>query len=284
MKVLVTGAKGQLGYDVINRLKESNLEYLGVDIDTMDLFNEDQVKKIIVEYDPDVVIHCAAFTAVDKAEGEREICYRTNVLGTRYVSEACKEIDAKMVYISTDYVFNGEGIKPFEVTDKPAPINYYGQTKYEGELEVQKCLDKHFIVRISWVFGTNGINFVKTMLRLGKEKGEVSVVSDQIGSPTYTYDLAKLLVEIIQTNKYGIYHATNEGYCSWYELTCKIYKVAGVNAKVYSILSEDYPTKAKRPKNSRMSKRRLTKEGFNNLPKWEDAITKFVNKNLKNKY
>lgn len=277
MKVLVTGAKGQLGYDVINRLKESNIEYLGVDIDTMDLFDKEQVKIIIVEYNPDVIIHCAAYTAVDKAEDETEVCYKTNVLGTRYVSEACKEIDAKMVYISTDYVFDGKGANPFEVTDKPAPINYYGQTKYEGELEVQKCLEKYFIVRTSWVFGKNGNNFVKTMLRLAKEKDEVSVVSDQIGSPTYTYDLAKLLVEMIKTNKYGTYHATNGGYCSWYEFTCEIYKQAGIEAKINPIKTEDYATKAKRPMNSRLNKGKLINEGFNSFPKWENAIMRFIN-------
>lgn len=276
MKVLVTGAKGQLGYDVTNRLKKDNIEHLGVDVDTMDLLDEEQVKKIIVKYNPDVVIHCAAYTAVDKAEDEREVCYKVNVLGTRYVSEACKEIDAKMVYISTDYVFDGKGTKPFEVTDRPSPINYYGQTKYEGELEVQKCLDKYFIVRISWVFGINGKNFIKTMLKLGKEKGEVSVVSDQIGSPTYTYDLAELLIEMIKTDKYDIYHVTNEGYCSWYEFACEIFKIAGINARVKSIMSKDYPTRAKRPENSRMNKSRLVNEGFNKLPKWEEAITKFI--------
>lgn len=276
MKVLVTGAKGQLGYDVIRKLEENNIEYLGADRYNMDLFNEKQVKDVITEYKPDVIIHCAAYTAVDRAEDEKDICYKTNVLGTRYISEACKEVDAKMVYISTDYVFDGEGTDPFEVTDRPAPINYYGQSKYEGELEVQRCLDKYFIVRISWVFGIHGNNFVKTMLRLGKEKGEVSVVDDQIGSPTYTYDLAELLIKMIQTDKYGIYHATNEGYCSWYEFTCEIYKQVEISAKVNPIKTKDYITKAKRPKNSRLSKKTLAKSGFESLREWEIAISKMI--------
>lgn len=280
MKVLVTGSNGQLGYDVIRRLEENDIEYLGTDKDNMDLFDEKHVNEVITEYNPDVVIHCAAYTAVDKAEDEKEICYKTNVLGTRYISEACKKIDAKMVYISTDYVFDGVGTESFEVTDKPDPINYYGQSKYEGELEVQKCLDKYFIVRISWVFGINGKNFVKTMIRLGKEKGEVSVVADQIGSPTYTFDLAKLLVEMIQTDKYGIYHATNEGYCSWYEFTCEIYKQAGIDAKVNPIKTKDYPTKANRPSNSKLSKNSIFSEGFNRLPHWEDALSRFFDELL----
>ncbi len=271
MKVLVTGANGQLGYDVIKRLEKSNIENLGIDIDILDLTDQEQVKKFIGEYTPDVVIHCAAYTAVDKAEDEKELCYSVNVLGTRYVAEACKEIDAKMVYISTDYVFDGEGEKPFDVTDKPNPINYYGQTKYEGELEVQNILEKYFIVRISWVFGSNGNNFVKTMLRLGKEREEISVVADQIGSPTYTYDLAELLLEMIETYKYGIYHATNEGYCSWYEFACEIFKQTGMDIKVNSINTEDYPTKAMRPKNSRMNKNILNK-----LESWESATNHYL--------
>lgn len=278
MKVLVTGANGQLGYDVIKRLEQNNIEFLGTDRKSLDLFNEEQVKKVIVDYKPDVVIHCAAYTAVDKAEDERDLCYATNVLGTKYISKACKEINAKMVYISTDYVFDGEGTEPFETTDKPNPINYYGKSKYEGELEVQKYLDKYFIVRISWVFGSNGNNFVKTMLKLGKERDEVSVVADQVGSPTYTFDLAKLLVEMIETDKYGIYHATNEGYCSWYEFTCEIYRQVCFDTKVNAIKTEDYPTKARRPKNSKLSKISLTANGFNLLDNYEKAVSNFINK------
>lgn len=252
MKVLVTGANGQLGFDVVKRLKQNNIECLGTEREILDITNKERVKGVIKDYSPDIVIHCAAYTAVDKAEDEKELCHMVNVLGTGHIAKVCNEIDAKMVYISTDYVFDGEGDKPFEVTDKPNPINYYGQTKYEGELEVQKYLDKFFIVRISWVFGRNGNNFVKTILKLGREKDEISVVADQIGSPTYTYDLAGLLINLIQTDKYGIYHATNNGYCSWYELACEVFKQAGVDVKVNPIKTKDYPIKAKRPLNSQM--------------------------------
>lgn len=277
MKVLVTGANGQLGYDVIKQLNSVGIDYLGTDRESLDITNKEQVTRVISDYNPDAIIHCAAFTAVDKAEDEKDLCYSINVLGTKYVAEACKEIDAKMVYISTDYVFDGEGDKPFEVTDKPNPINYYGQTKYEGELEVQKLIDKYFIVRISWVFGSNGNNFVKTMLRLGKERDEISVVADQVGSPTYTYDLADFLLEMIETDKYGIYHATNEGYCSWYEFACEIFKQAGMGVKVNPIKTVDYPTRAKRPKNSRLSKINAI-DNFNiKLKTWEDSLRRFLN-------
>lgn len=276
MKVLVTGSNGQLGYDVARRLQENNIEYLGTDRNTLDLTNEEQVKKVIKDYNPNVVIHCAAYTAVDKAEDERELCYAVNVLGTRYIAEVCKDIDAKMIYISTDYVFDGEGDKSFEVADKPNPINYYGKTKYEGELEIQKLLDKYFIVRISWVFGIHGNNFVKTMLRLGKERDEISVVSDQIGSPTYTYDVAELLIEIIKTDKYGIYHATNEGYCSWYEFAVEIFRQAGMDVKVNPIGTEEYPTKARRPKNSRMGKEKLKQNGYKSLHRWIDSVSLII--------
>lgn len=277
MRVLVTGADGQLGYDVVKRLNENGIEFLGTSIKELDITNEAQTNKLITNYNPDVVVHCAAYTAVDKAEDERELCYDANVLGTRYVAAACKQIDAKMVYISTDYVFDGEGEQPFEVTDKPNPINYYGKTKYEGELEVQNILDKFFIIRISWVFGQNGNNFVKTMLRLAKERGEISVVADQIGSPTYTYDLTRLIVDMIQTEKYGIYHATNEGYCSWYEFAYEIFKQAGLEVQVKPIKTEDYITKAKRPKDSRLSKRKLVQQGFSALKEWKGALREFIN-------
>ena len=274
MKVLVTGVNGQLGYDVVKRLQLQNIECLGVDIGDFDITDKDQVNKAIAEYVPNVVVHCAAYTAVDRAEDERELCHRINVTGTQNIADACKTVDAKMVYISTDYVFDGEGEKPFEVTDKPDPINYYGQTKYEGELAVQSTLLRYFIVRISWVFGINGNNFVKTMLRLGKERDEISVVADQVGSPTYTYDLAKLLVEMIKTEKYGIYHATNEGYCSWYEFACEIFKQAGINTMVIPIRTEDYPTKALRPKNSKLNKKSIY--CIYRLPNWKRSLEFFL--------
>lgn len=272
MKVLVTGSNGQLGYDVIKRLEQENINHLGIDKDIVDITDEELVKKAVREYMPDVIIHCAAYTAVDQAEDEKELCYAINVMGTKHVVEVCKEIDAKLVYISTDYVFDGEGDKPFEVTDKPNPINYYGQTKYEGELVVQNSLEKFFIIRISWLFGSNSNNFVKTMLRLGKEREELRVVSDQIGSPTYSYDLAKLIVEMIKTTKYGIYHATNEGYCSWYEFACEIFKRAGMDVKVKAVSTDQYPTRAKRPKNSKLSKDYLSKAGFSRMPCWQGAL------------
>jgi dTDP-4-dehydrorhamnose reductase len=277
MRVLVTGADGQLGYDVVKRLDENSIECLGTSINELDITDEAQTNRVITNYNPDVVVHCAAYTAVDKAEDERELCYNVNVLGTKYVAAACKEIDAKMLYISTDYVFDGEGNQPFEVTDKPNPINYYGKTKYEGELEVQNLLDKYFIIRISWVFGVNGNNFIKTMLRLAKERDEISVVADQIGSPTYTYDLTKLIVEMLQTEKYGIYHATNEGYCSWYDFACEIFRQAGLDVQVKPIKTEDYITKAKRPKNSRLSKRKLVQQGLCGLKEWKGALREFIN-------
>ncbi len=278
MKVLVTGANGQLGYDVVERLKKLSIEHIGVDRQDFDLTNEVQVKSFILNYKPDVVIHCAAYTAVDKAEDERDLCYAVNVLGTRNIVQACKEMDAKMVYISTDYVFDGEKKEPYEVTDPTNPINYYGLTKYLGEQEVQKNLDRFFIVRTSWVFGKNGNNFVKTMLKLGQERKEIKVVYDQVGSPTYTYDLAKLLWDMMQTDKYGIYHATNEGYCSWYEFACEIFKVAGMDdVKVIPIKSEEYLTKAVRPKYSKLSKDKLELKGFIRLPNWKDALKKYIN-------
>lgn len=276
MKILVTGCSGQLGYDVIRRLEDLKIDCLGASRKDFDLTNELDTKNFIKNYKPDAVVHCAAYTAVDKAEDERDICYRTNVLGTRYIAQACKDIDAKILYISTDYVFDGKGDKPFEVTDIPNPINYYGKTKYEGELEVQKYVDKAVIVRISWVFGENGNNFVKTMLRLSRERRELSVVSDQIGSPTYTFDLAKLISDMITTEKYGIYHATNEGYCSWHEFASAIFDMADINIKLNPIRTEDYPTKALRPKNSRLSKKSLDLNGFQRLPHWKNALEEYI--------
>lgn len=277
MKVLVTGAHGQLGHDVVDILEKNEISCLGIDKDDVDITDEKQIKKTIIDYNPEVVIHCAAYTAVDKAEDEQELCYGVNVLGTRYIAKACKLVDAKMVYISTDYVFDGEGEKPFEVTDKPNPVNYYGLTKYEGELEVQKILEKYFIVRISWLFGSHGNNFVKTMLRLAKEKDEISVVADQIGSPTYTYDVAELLLEMIKTDKYGIYHATNEGYCSWYDFAVEIFRQADMDVKVRPISSNEYLTRAKRPRNSRLGQGNTEKIHFPKTPSWKRSLKKHLN-------
>ena len=223
------------------------------------------------------MIHCAAYTAVDAAEDNEDLCRKVNAEGTRNIAEVCRKLDIKMMYFSTDYVFNGQGERPWEPDDPREPLNVYGQTKYEGELAVQELLEKYFIVRIAWVFGVNGKNFIKTMLRLGKERGAVSVVDDQIGSPTYTYDLARLVVDMIQTDRYGIYHATNEGLCSWYEFACQIFKAAGMNqVKVTPVDSTAFPAKAKRPHNSRMDKSKLAENGFEPLPSWKDALERYL--------
>ena len=226
MKVLVTGAKGQLGQDLMNELAKRGIEAVGVDVQEMDITDAAAVDRVMKQVSPDAVIHCAAYTAVDAAEQNMELCRKVNADGTRNIAEVCKGLDIKMMYISTDYVFNGQGTRPWEPDDHREPLNAYGQSKYEGELAVEELVKKFFIVRIAWVFGVNGKNFIKTMLRVGKERGAVSVVDDQIGSPTYTYDLARLLVDMIQSDKYGRYHATNEGLCSWYEFAAEIFKQA----------------------------------------------------------
>ena len=277
MKVFVTGVKGQLGYDVVNELKKRGHEAVGVDVEEMDITDGQACRRVITEAGPDAVIHCAAYTAVDAAEDNRELCHRVNGEGTKNIARVCSELDIPMMYISTDYVFNGQGERPWEPDDYREPLNVYGLTKYEGEIAVEQLLKKYFIVRIAWVFGLNGKNFIKTMLRLGKERGAVSVVDDQIGSPTYTYDLARLLVDMIQTDRYGRYHATNEGLCSWYEFACEIFRQAGMDeVKVTPVDSASYPAKAKRPFNSRMSKEKLTENGFERLPSWQDALGRYL--------
>lgn len=280
MKVLVTGVKGQLGFDVCRELDKRNIENKGIDRDDCDITDEQAVLSYIKNYAPDVVVHCAAYTAVDRAEDEKEICYNVNVKGTEYIARACKEIDAKMVYISTDYVFEGTGDKAYEVQDNTAPDNTYGITKYQGEEAVRKILSKYFIIRISWVFGINGNNFINTMMKLGESRSELNVVADQIGSPTYTYDTAPLICDMIETEKYGTYHATNEGYCSWADLAEYIFSVTGQNVLVHHIKSEEYPTKASRPKNSRLSKASLDNAGFKRLPDWQDAVKRYINEKL----
>ena len=290
MKVLVTGVKGQLGFDVVNELKEKNIEAVGVDIEEMDITDKFSVNKVIEEVNPDAVIHCAAWTAVDAAENEdkKEIVKLVNVYGTQNIADVCKELDIKMMYISTDYVFNGEGTTPWQPDCKDyAPQNVYGQTKLDGELAVSNTLDKFFIVRIAWVFGKNGNNFIKTMLKVGKTHDQLKVVSDQIGTPTYTYDLAKLLVSMIITDKYGYYHATNEGgYISWWDFTKEIFKQATElgyerysekNITVTPVTTEEYGvSKAKRPFNSRLDKTKLVANGFTPLPTWQDAVRRYL--------
>lgn len=283
MKVLVTGVKGQLGYDVVNELTKRGIEAVGVDIQEMDITDAASVEKVIGEAAPDAVVHCAAYTAVDAAEDNVEICRKVNADGTQNIANVCKKLDCKMVYISTDYVFDGEGTRPWEPEDERHPLNVYGQTKYEGELAVEELVEKFFTVRIAWVFGVAGKNFIKTMLRLGAERGAVSVVDDQVGSPTYTYDLARLLVDMIQTDRYGRYHATNEGLCSWYEFAKEIFRQVGMDeVQVTPVGSSEFPAKATRPSNSRMSKEKLTENGFERLPAWQDALGRFLKELQKN--
>ena len=277
MRVLVTGAKGQLGHDVVNELEKRGITGIGVDIDEMDITDPAACRRVITDAEVDAVIHCAAYTAVDTAEDNAELCNKINGEGTANIADVCRDLDIKMMYISTDYVFNGQGERPWEPDDEREPLNAYGMSKYLGELAVEERLTKYFIVRIAWVFGVNGKNFIKTMLRLGEERGAVTVVDDQIGSPTYTYDLARLLVDMIVTDKYGRYHATNEGLCSWYEFAVEIFKQAGMdNVKVTPTDSASYAAKARRPMNSRISKEKLTEMGFERLPQWQDALRRYL--------
>ena len=281
MKALVTGVKGQLGFDVVKELEKRGYDAVGVDIEEMDITDAESVNKVITDAAPDVVIHCAAWTAVDAAEDEENIpkVRAVNVTGTQNIADVCKKLDCKMIYISTDYVFNGQGTEPWQPDCKDyAPLCVYGQTKLEGELAVSQILDKYFIVRIAWVFGKNGNNFIKTMLNVGKKYDTVRVVNDQIGTPSYTYDLARLLVDMAETEKYGYYHATNEGgYISWYDFTCEIFRQAGYTTKVVPVTTEEYGlSKAKRPFNSRLDKSKLAENGFKPLPSWQDALERYL--------
>ena len=284
MKVLVTGVKGQLGYDVVKELDKRGYTAIGIDIDEMDITDYDSVNHVLSAENPDAVIHCAAWTAVDLAEDEENIekVRLVNAVGTENIAQLCKELDCKMIYISTDYVFDGQGTHSWQADDERSPLNVYGMTKYEGELAVEKWLEKYFIVRICWVFGVNGKNFVKTMLDLGKTRDKLTVVNDQIGSPTYTYDLARLLVDMAESDKYGRYHATNEGFCSWYDFACEIFSLASEINPVYKkvevtpVDSSVFSAKAKRPSNSRMCKDKLIENGFEKLPLWQDALSRYL--------
>lgn len=299
MKVLVTGVAGQLGHDVMNELARRGYEGVGSDIApsysgiaddsavttmpyvSMDITNSEAVERVIAEVKPDAVIHCAAWTAVDMAEDDDKVekVRAINAGGTENIAKACKKIDSKMVYISTDYVFNGQGTEPWTADCKDyQPLNVYGQTKLDGELAVANTLEKYFIVRIAWVFGINGSNFIKTMLNVGKKYDTVRVVNDQIGTPTYTYDLSRLLVDMIESDKYGYYHATNEGgYISWYDFTCEIFKQAGYTTNVIPVTTEEYGlSKAARPFNSRLDKSKLVENGFEPLPTWQDALGRYL--------
>ena len=276
MRILVTGVKGQLGHAVVNELAKRGHTPIGVDVEEMDITDASAVEKEMKKEPLDAVIHCAAYTAVDAAEDNREICMRVNAEGTRNIARVCRELDLKMVYISTDYVFDGEGERPWEPDDPRDPLNVYGESKYQGELAVEEYLEKYFTVRIAWVFGVNGKNFIKTMLRLAESQKEINVVNDQIGSPTYTYDLAVLLVDMVETEKYGRYHATNEGLCTWYEFAKEIFRQAEVDIRVNPVSSDEFPAKAKRPHNSRMDKRKLVRNGFRPLPPWQDALKRYL--------
>ncbi|EGW37813.1 dTDP-4-dehydrorhamnose reductase [Desulfosporosinus sp. OT] len=299
MKVLVTGVAGQLGHDVMNELEKRGYVGIGSDIAPaycgvadgsavttmsyvqMDITDKAAVEKTITEMNPDVVVHCAAWTAVDMAEDDDKVekARAINAGGTEKIAKVCKKLKCKMVYISTDYVFDGQGSEPWQPDCKDyKPLNVYGQTKLEGELAVSGNLNKYFIVRIAWVFGVNGNNFIKTMLNVGKTHDTVRVVKDQIGTPTYTYDLARLLVDMIETKKYGYYHATNEGgYISWYDFTCEIYKQAGLKNYIIPVTTEEYGlSKAARPFNSRLDKNKLVENGFEPLPTWQDALSRYL--------
>lgn len=293
MKVFVTGVGGQLGYDVMNELAKRGHEAIGSDIlpkdkivlpfeyIQLDITDRDAVEKAISQINPDAVVHCAAWTAVDAAEDEanKAKVYAINVDGTRYIAEVCKKVGCKMVYISTDYVFNGGGTVPWQPDcDDYAPLNAYGDSKLKGELAVAELLEKYFIVRIAWVFGKNGNNFIKTMLNVGKKFDTLRVVNDQIGTPTYTYDLARLLVDMVETEKYGYYHATNEGgYISWYDFACEIFKQASYATEVVPVTTAEYGlSKAKRPFNSRLYKAKLVASGFEPLPTWQDALNRYL--------
>ncbi|MEG2667501.1 MAG: dTDP-4-dehydrorhamnose reductase [Lachnospiraceae bacterium] len=294
MRVLVTGANGQLGIAVIEELERSGHVAIGVDHSHMDITSPEVVESVVGAAQVDGIIHCAAYTAVDTAEEEQELCQKVNGYGTENLAKTCNKLGLKMLYVSTDYVFSGENdgdkstekdkyedkykenVRPWEPEDRCQPVNVYGRSKQEGELAIQTWLDAYFIVRTSWVFGEHGKNFPQTMLRLSETKEQLRVVADQIGSPTYTADLARLLVEMIQTQEYGIYHATNEGFCSWYEYACEIFRQANIPIEITPVTSEEFLTKARRPKNSRLSKDNLETHGFHRLPPWQEALSRYL--------
>lgn len=276
MRFLVTGVKGQLGHDVMEELALRGHTGVGVDVEEMDITDAQAVDRGIRQAQADGVIHCAAYTAVDAAEDEPEVCMKVNAEGTENIARVCRELDLPMMYISTDYVFDGEGERPWEPDDPCDPLNVYGKSKYLGELAVQKYLEKYYIVRIAWVFGVNGKNFIKAMLNKAKTTDQVKVVDDQVGSPTYTRDLAVLVVDMMETDHYGVYHATNEGICTWYEFAKEIFAQAGIAMEVTPISADEYPAKAKRPHNSRMDKSRLDEKGFRRLPTWQDALKRYL--------
>lgn len=274
--IVVTGAKGQLGFDVVKELQSRNMPVLGIGRSNLDITDKAAVLKYFELYHPEAVIHCAAYNFVDKAEDDKEKCNLVNIKGTENIALACKKINAKLMFFSTDYVFHGDKIGEYEVNDRKKPLSFYGQSKSLAEDKITEILDQFFILRISWLFGTNGSNFVKTMLKLSETKEKINVVNDQIGSPTYTKDLAKLVCDMIVTEKFGTYHATNEGFCSWAEFAEKIFEFTGKNIVVNPVNSNDYSSKAKRPLNSKLSKKSLYHAGFSRLPDWDDALRRFL--------
>lgn len=276
MKVLVTGYTGQLGFDVVRELKARNIECIGTTRHEFSLTDTEKMKSFVKAYKPDVVIHCAAYMNVNEAEDNKDLCMLVNYSSTKELAEICKEIDAKMIYISTDYVFAGSGEGFYEINNDKKPQNVYGKSKLKGELAIQKILYKYFIIRTSWLFGINGNNFIKYVLSEQKKGNKLKIVNDQIGSPTYTVDLAKLLCDMALSDKYGVYHATNEGICSWYDFACEIFKQADIKIDVEPVPSTAFPTKAIRPHNSRMSKKCLDEAGFNRLPAWQDALVRYL--------
>jgi dTDP-4-dehydrorhamnose reductase len=276
MKVLVTGATGQLGYDIIKELKKRNIDAVGNGSKDCDITVKNDVFETIEKVRPNAIIHCAGYTAVDKAEIEIDKCNLINAEGTKNIALACKQYDITLLYVSTDYVFSGDGTEPWKPDDERKPVSQYGKSKYQGELEVESLLDKYFIVRISWVFGINGKNFVKSMLKLAENNNEITVVSDQVGSPTYTVDVAKIMVDMIQTDKYGKYNISNEGFCSWAEFAQEIFAYTNKKIKIIPVSSEEYDAKAKRPINSRMDNTKLVENRLNILPCWRDALKRFL--------
>ncbi len=275
--IIVTGAKGQLGSDVCSLLKEKNVCFLGTDIDTLDITDRSSVESFFIDRDYDAIIHCAAYTAVDKAEQEKELCYLINAEGTENLARVCGEKNKLFIYVSTDYVFDGTGDLPRKTDCTTNPLNTYGESKLLGEEAVRRlCPNKHFIVRTSWVFGEQNRNFIATMLRLSKIRDSLSVVNDQVGSPTYSLDLARLLIQLISSTEYGTLHATNEGYCSWYEFAVKAFEIRNINIDISGIASEEYQTAAKRPLNSRLDKSCLDKIGIKRLPPWQDALRRYL--------
>lgn len=276
MKFVVTGVQGQLGHDLVKQLSGKNHDVFGTDRSQLDITNEVAVYAFIEEVKPDAILHCAAYTNVDAAEENKEAAYAVNALGPKYLAQAASKVGAKMVHVSTDYVFNGNATEPYEVDHPTEPLGVYGETKLAGEEFVKQHLDQYFIVRTAWVYGINGNNFVKTMLRLGKERDEVGVVHDQVGSPTYTVDLAAFMIKLVQSDKYGVYHATNEGVCSWYDFAVEIFKQAGMDVKVNPLTSDQFPRPAARPKYSVLSKKKIVEQGITPLRDWKEALAAYM--------